>query len=166
MRTTDQPRRSVHVVDASGRFTPNQQSWLASQSVRVMEAMHLHGELRIRVVDDREMASAHERHTGVPGTTDVLTFDLSDPRGHHHTLDTDLLICLDEAIRQAAARGIDPARELLLYVVHGVLHCAGFDDADDDASDRMHAREDEILASIGVGSTFALAEAVSEGKTS
>ncbi len=110
------------------------------------------GEVRVRLVGDEEMAAAHERHTGVSGTTDVLTFDLSDGDGW---LDVDILVCVDEAARQGLQRGISAERELLLYIVHGVLHCLGYDDHTDEQSRRMHAREDEILERIGVGATYA-----------
>jgi probable rRNA maturation factor len=99
------------------------------------------------------MAVAHERYSGIPGTTDVLTFDLRDEAAG--PLDTDILICLDEAIRCGAERGHAANRELLLYVVHGILHCLGHDDHDDAGYARMHAREDEVLEAIGVGRTFA-----------
>ena len=54
-------------------------------------------------------------------------------------------------------------RELLLYIIHGILHCLGEDDHDDDAYARMHAREDDLLEAIGVGRTFAAPE--SEGRS-
>ncbi len=120
------------------------------------------GEVRARVIDDTEMADAHQRWSGVAGTTDVLTFDLrEDGRG---PLDVDLLICADEARRQAEARGIAVERELLLYIVHGVLHCLGFDDHDEAESARMHAEEDRLLAAAGVGATYAPAGLQSQGR--
>jgi probable rRNA maturation factor len=70
-------------------------------------------------------------------------------------LDADLLICLDEAARQAQSRGIVIERELLLYALHGVLHCLGEDDHDPVAHEQMHAREDGILTALGIGPTFA-----------
>jgi probable rRNA maturation factor len=108
-------------------------------------------------VDDAEMAVAHERYSGIPGTTDVLTFDLREPgesAAEPAQMDVDLYVCVDEARRQAAGRGHAVERELLLYIVHGVLHCLGEDDHDDATYARMHAREDEVLQAIGVGRVF------------
>jgi probable rRNA maturation factor len=115
------------------------------------------GEVRIRLVNDAVMADAHQRYSGIAGTTDVLTFDLRDPPAPDAAapLDVDLLICVDEARRQAAARGHPLTHELLLYALHGVLHCLGHDDHDDDAFARMHALEDQVLQAIGVGPVFA-----------
>lgn len=114
------------------------------------------GEVRVRIVDDAEMAAQHEEFAGIPGTTDVLTFDMSgepDARGVL-LLDVDITVCLDEAARQGAKRGHAAEDELLLYALHGVLHCLGHDDHDDDAYREMHAAEDEILTAIGASVRF------------
>jgi probable rRNA maturation factor len=113
------------------------------------------GEVRVRIIDDAEMSAAHLKYSNIPGTTDVLTFDLTDgASADGEPLDVDILVCIDEASRQAGARHHTVERELLLYILHGVLHCLGHDDHDDTAYARMHALEDEILEAIGVGRTF------------
>jgi probable rRNA maturation factor len=120
----------------------------------------LTGEIRVRLVDDAQMSAAHERYSRVAGTTDVLTFDLRDPEsaaGNPAAMDVDIYACVDEAGRQAAHRGHGVERELLLYILHGILHCLGEDDHDDAAYARMHAREDEVLEAIGVGRVFGAA---------
>lgn len=112
------------------------------------------GEFRVAVVNDDRMAELHGRHKGEATTTDVLTFDLSDEEG---VLDTDIVVCADEARRQSHARGHGLAEELALYVVHGILHCSGYDDHDEEgefSARAMHAREDEILTAIGVGAVY------------
>lgn len=113
------------------------------------------GEFRVSVVDDDRMTRLHAQHKGEAATTDVLTFDLSEEEG---VLDTDIVVCADEARRQSRARGHGLAEELALYVVHGVLHCTGYDDHDEEGdfgARAMHAREDEILAAIGAGIVYA-----------
>ena len=104
------------------------------------------------------MADAHLRHMGVSGTTDVITFNLAegDEDALPARLDTDLLICVDEARRQSERRSIPIERELLLYTIHGTLHCLGHDDHTTGDARAMHAREDAILESIGVGATYTL----------
>lgn len=115
----------------------------------------LRGEVRIRLVRDAEMSLLHERHAGVAGTTDVLTFDLRDSSTIPDSpLDADLVLCVDEAARQARARSIQLTHELALYAVHGVLHMLGHDDHDDDAFAAMHEVEDRVLAAAGIGPVF------------
>lgn len=112
-------------------------------------------DVRVLVVGDRRMAAMHEQHRNVPGTTDVLTFDARDRGDVMIPLDVDIVICADEARRQASARGHDAGRELLLYIVHALLHCLGHDDADDRRSREMHACEDMILDAMGFDAVYA-----------
>lgn len=85
--------------------------------------------------------------SGEPGFVDDVDADAC--------LDADLAIGLGVAAREATARGHDVFREVMLYIVHGMLHCLGHDDHDDADSERMHAREDVVLTAIGFGPTFA-----------
>lgn len=130
---------------------PAVQGWLAARASEALRVLGVRGEVRVRILDDAAMAEAHLRYSGIPGTTDVLTFDLAEGEG----LDVDILVCRDEAARQATRRGHGIDRELLLYTIHGILHCLGHDDHDEAAAGRMHAEEDRILEAIGVGRTFA-----------
>lgn len=107
--------------------------------------------ISIILVNDQRMAQIHREHCGIDSTTDVLTFPISADR---EPIDVDLVISIDEAIRRAAEFKHAVEREILLYAVHGVLHCAGFDDHDDAGFQAMHAEEDRILRLIGVGATF------------
>lgn len=149
------PERAVEIVDSTGRLDEQAVAWLTECLARALAELGAVGEVRARVVDDAEMARAHQRYAGVAGTTDVLTFDLAESPGR---LDVDLLVCLDEGERRARELGHGRERELLLYMVHGLLHCLGFDDADEASARRMHAEEDRVLARIGVGATFAPGE--------
>lgn len=141
----------VDVQDPGALLTPGDARWLRDTAERAVGLLNAGGEVRVKVVGDAEMADAHLRYADTPGTTDVLTFDLSESAD---ALDTDIMVCFDEAARRAAERGHETRRELLLYVVHGVLHCLGHDDHDEDDFRRMHAAEDELLERLGVGATF------------
>tara|TARA_R110000782_G_scaffold53205_4_gene113389 strand:- start:2612 stop:3145 length:534 start_codon:yes stop_codon:yes gene_type:complete len=144
-------QRVVDLHDPGALISPADARWLRDTADRAVALLGARGEVRVKVVADAEMADAHLRYTDTPGTTDVLTFDLSDTPG---VLDADIMVCADEAARRAAERGHDARRELLLYVVHGVLHCLGHDDHDEADYQRMHAAEDELLERLGVGATF------------
>lgn len=117
-------------------------------------------ELNLVIVADDEMAQLHEQYTGVLGTTDVLTFDMAEgglppELGNRPViLEGDIILCLDEAKRQADQRNHPIRHELLLYAIHGLLHLLGEDDHDEAAYQRMHAREDELLQALGIGRVF------------
>jgi probable rRNA maturation factor len=140
------------LIDATGRLPPAALAWVDQHARAALVQLGLSGSLRVRIVGDDEMSQAHVKYCDIPGTTDVLTFDLSDTPG---VLDVDILACLDEAQRQAQSRSHEVQRELLLYIVHGLLHTQGHDDHDEAAYARMHAEEDRLLSAIGVGPTFA-----------
>jgi len=108
--------------------------------------------LSLVVVDDAAMTTLHHEHLGLDSTTDVLTFDLRDDPAE--PIEGEIVVCLDEARRQAQARGHAARLEVLLYAVHGLLHLLGEDDHDDAGYQRMHTREDELLESLGVGAVF------------
>lgn len=144
---------TVTLDDGTGRLKGEGAAWLKALLAGALGVLKASGEVRVRVVDDLAMSAAHERYSGVAGTTDVLTFDLRDAA--REALDVDILVCLDEAERQGAARGHSPQHELLLYALHGVLHCLGHDDHEPEAFARMHAAEDEVLKALGLGPVFA-----------
>lgn len=97
-------------------------------------------------VDDPRLAAMHAEHLGDPTRTDVITFDLGEEGGGPTG---ELYVSVDRARAVAAQRGVDPARELALYVVHGALHLCGFDDHDPDERAAMRAAERAVMAELG-----------------
>jgi probable rRNA maturation factor len=100
--------------------------------------------LSIAIVDDAQIAALHGRWFDDPTPTDVISFDLGDEPGPAG----ELYVSLECALRVARARGLDEARELLLYVVHGALHLCGFDDHEPRDRARMRKAEARVLARL------------------
>jgi probable rRNA maturation factor len=102
--------------------------------------------LAVVLVDDATLAELHREHLDDPSATDVITFDLGDeapgPAG-------ELYVSVERARTVADRRGVSPARELVLYVVHGVLHLCGYDDASEEERVRMRAAEAAVMARLG-----------------
>lgn len=141
----------VDVMDSTGSLTGEEVDVLRSRTLGCLERLGSSGEVSVRVVGDVEMASLHGRYSNDAGTTDVLTFDYGVEAGR---LQTDIVVCLDVAAREASARGHSRLDELTLYVLHGLMHCVGFDDHDEGEYRRMHDAEDAILESMGLGRVF------------
>jgi probable rRNA maturation factor len=162
----------LSILDATRRVAREDTDFLDKHLRRAATLLAVGGELRIRLVSDAEMAHAHERYAGVPGSTDVLTFDLSPPNSAGgkqipipsglcltsdrimHTIDADVFVCVDEAARAAGLRGYPWRQEALLYAIHGLLHCLGHDDHDEAEYRAMHALEDLVLEALGVEARF------------
>ena len=115
--------------------------------------------ISIRIVTDETIAELHERTMNIPGPTVVLTFDLSDELNEtlgseHLSVEGDIVISIDTAAREADIRGHELVHELMLYAIHATLHLLDFDDLDESDAARMHAEEDAILESLGVGAVY------------
>ena len=100
-------------------------------------------EVDLAVVNGEEIASLNRDYLRHVGATDVLSFDLSDVRTAG--LCVQLVVCGDLALAQVRARNTGSQRELMLYVVHGLLHQMGYEDTSVRGAARMRAREDELL---------------------
>jgi len=100
-------------------------------------------EVDIAVVGEGEIESLNRRYLRHAGPTDVLSFDMSDAPAAG--ISAQLVICGDVAARQAKAHNVPIEREILLYVLHGLLHLMGYEDESVRGAAKMHAREDEIL---------------------
>jgi rRNA maturation RNase YbeY len=108
--------------------------------------------ITVAIVGDEKMRALNRTHRGVPDTTDVLSFERGED---DDAIEADIVVCADEAARRATEMEHSIEQELLLYALHGVLHCAGFDDQTNEDFEAMHVEEDRILTAIGVGPTFA-----------
>jgi len=73
----------------------------------------------------------------IEGPTDVITF--------HHG---EIVIGAEVAERQAAEYDEPLAREILRYMVHGLLHLAGHEDGHSDERAVMEAAQETIVARL------------------
>ena len=100
--------------------------------------------LGVRFAGDREVARANRAFRGKAGTTDVLSFPGEPdgrPGGRRSGHLGDVLISVPEARRQATAAGHPTERELRVLLLHGVLHCLGYDhETDDGTMERLERR--------------------------
>lgn len=92
------------------------------------------------------MAAVNSDFVGHEGTTDVITFNYLEGDCGEDDVAVELLICTDVAERVGLQRkDSDYARELVLYLVHGLLHCAGYDDLEPESRRKMRAAERRVL---------------------
>jgi probable rRNA maturation factor len=97
-------------------------------------------ELSISLVTEEEIAGLHERYLHEAGPTDVLSFPLDDEAGEDGLRQLgDVVIAPAIAARNNPD---DPAAELRLLLVHGILHLLGHDHMDDGERAEMWARQE------------------------
>ena len=124
-------RRSIS-VDEEG---------LTALAVRTLAAEGLTDaiELSISFVDEAEMTGLHVRYMHEEGPTDVLSFPLDEVDDRGVRLLGDVIIAPSVAARNNPS---DPAAEIRLLVVHGILHVLGYDHEEDAERAEMWARQE------------------------
>ena len=97
-------------------------------------------ELSISFVTEDEIAGLHERYLHEAGPTDVLSFPLDDEAGEDGLRQLgDVVIAPAVASRNNPD---DPAAELRLLLVHGILHLLGHDHLEQADRATMWARQE------------------------
>jgi probable rRNA maturation factor len=91
--------------------------------------------ISVFIISDPRMASLHRQFMNESGPTDVMTFQHGE-----------IFISAETVRRNARRFGNTVARELRLYVVHGLLHLHGFDDRDKASARKMQIVQRKILA--------------------
>ena len=106
----------------------------------------------LAIVDSPQIRSLKNRYFNIDEVTDVISFNLNESSSC--PLECEVIVNAQLAAERAAKDAQDPRAELNLYVVHGLLHQLGFDDASKDAAKDMHETEDQILEELGFGRVY------------
>lgn len=146
-------RIAVDVVDKQRRVRVGK-AWLSRLVRRALLAEGIRAaEVAVLLADDRRIAALHGEWLDDATPTDVITFDLSDPPGlpgGDGVLRGDIVVSTETAARMAAEVGWTARLETAYYVLHGVLHLAGFDDLSPAPRRAMRRRERTLLESLGL----------------
>jgi probable rRNA maturation factor len=82
------------------------------------------GGLSVAFLGDPALAGLHGRFLGDPSATDVITF-AGDAANH---VAGEICVSVDAAVRHAGTAAARLSAEVTLYLIHGWLHLAGYDD--------------------------------------
>jgi probable rRNA maturation factor len=111
----------------------------ALERVEAVKRAALPAEIAAVLVSDRRISAIHLQFMGVAGPTDVITFRHGE-----------ILISVETAHRQATELGKELFEELCLYVLHGLLHLAGYDDTTDSSFRKMERLQRRLMREIGI----------------
>ncbi|MEM9160210.1 MAG: rRNA maturation RNase YbeY [Verrucomicrobiota bacterium] len=100
------------------------------------------GELSFAFLSKKEIARIHREFMDDPTPTDVITF-IGDPDLNQAG---DICVSPEVALEYATAKQLDFSEELTLYLIHGYLHLAGFDDIDEEDRASMRQAESQAMA--------------------
>ena len=147
--------RVIHTLDARFRFVPADLPHLTPAARRHSSLVIGHpsfppavpaGELSLAFFTDKALARLHDDFLDDPATTDVITFEGQPELG----VAGEVCVSADTALAFASALGKDFSEELTLYVVHGWLHLAGYDDLQPAKKRRMRAAEARAMEILRV----------------
>ena len=115
-------------------------------------------EISVALVNDTMMRELNRQYLDHDEPTDVLSFLLechptplpessSDdgPRGLGKRLQGEVILSTETALNRASEFSWTPHNEIVLYLVHGLLHLLGYDDLSQSEKRLMRSRERAIL---------------------
>lgn len=126
-------------------------------------------ELAIELADDRRIADLNARFRGKRGPTNVLSFPAFEAADLETALRRssataqplplgDVILAFETVEREAAAQGKPLVHHLVHLVIHGALHCLGYDHRDAPEAEIMEALERHCLARLGIPDPYAAPE--------
>lgn len=106
-------------------------------------------QVSVALVNDAAIREINRDFLDHDWATDSISFSYDDDPSPDE-LRGEVVVSAETALREAQARGVNPAHELLLYVAHGTLHLLGWDDDTPERRRSMNAHAARILADAGV----------------
>ncbi len=115
-------------------------------------------------VDEEEIRRLNRETRGMDKVTDVLSYPTMDGikgqalKGKEHPFEIDegtllvgsIVICKERAREQAEEYGHSYERELHYLLVHGIMHCLGYDHEQEEDKKEMREKEEDILTKLGI----------------
>ena len=116
-------------------------------------------------VNGAEIRRLNRETRGIDKVTDVLSYPTLDGikgeaiYGEDHPYEMDeednlligsVVVCCDRAKEQAEEFGHSYNRELHYLLVHGIMHCLGYDHMTDEEKAEMRVQEEYVLGKLGI----------------
>ncbi|MFC1692830.1 rRNA maturation RNase YbeY [Candidatus Latescibacterota bacterium] len=115
---------SVIVSEGIRDFSPLDNGNLRTFAVNVLKSRGVREcEINIVFIGDSDMTSLNEKYKRRKGSTDVLSFKLSDVNSEN--IEGEVYISLDRAREQAVNYNVLYEEEIVRLVTHGLLHLTG-----------------------------------------
>ena len=150
------PKIAVRADSAYRKKIDSRRLREAAQKTLAHERAPSRAEITLVITGDDEIRDLNRRYRGVDAPTDVLSFAEAEADARcvaspdEAAYLGDVVISYPRAVAQAASAGHPADDELLLLVVHGVLHLLGHDHAGRAEKRKMWAAQEEILNELGV----------------
>ncbi|MHC4941426.1 MAG: rRNA maturation RNase YbeY [Planctomycetota bacterium] len=110
-------------------------------------------DISIAVVDDEAIQRVNAEYLGSDRATDVIAFNYEEEE-RAEPLSGEVIVSAETAKRVAEMERRDPGAELILYIVHGVLHLKGFDDKTPEEAAAMWRLQNDLMQRLGFREEF------------
>ena len=105
--------------------------------------------ISISFVGPRTIAGINKQFVNHTGLTDVISFDYRDGLLESNDVAVELIICPDAAISEGSRRKNSSfTNEMVLYLVHGILHIVGENDLSPKERSRMRRKERVMMEKL------------------
>ncbi|MFL2584341.1 MAG: rRNA maturation RNase YbeY [Flavobacteriaceae bacterium] len=129
-------------ISAQNDFELSNQASFIAWLKRCMNLLQMQmGEIHISLMSDEGLLEINKKHLNHDDYTDVITFDYST----QNTIHCDIAISTDRVSENAHNEGVSVENELARVMIHGILHCVGFNDKTEDDKRIMRSKENELL---------------------
>jgi probable rRNA maturation factor len=108
----------------------------------------------IRIVDEAESAHLNQQYRHKQGPTNVLSFPSNVPDFIDDPSLGDIIICAPIVNKEANQQHKNVINHWAHMVIHGILHCLGYDHLDDDSANKMETLEINILNQLGMTNPY------------
>ena len=116
-------------------------------------------EVSVTLTDDQEIKQINADYRQIEAVTDVISFpqiDWENELGGYTNLAGediilgDIVISVDQLIRQATQYNHSEERELGFLVAHSMFHLLGYDHIDTDQEQAMITKQETVLGKLGL----------------
>lgn len=111
-------------------------------------------EVSLTFVEDEEIRELNRDYRGVDRVTDVLSFpqyeDLQQIPQEGEIPLGDVVICTQQAMRQAEEFGHSLQREMVYLFIHSVCHLLGYDHMEETDKAEMRAKEEAVMSAVNL----------------
>ena len=128
---------------------------VTGQFLAVLDEMGYNGEdIDFILVSDEYMKPLNKKYKMRPGSTDVLTFNLSDEFDPPGSLSGEIYISMESAKKSALENNVPFKEEILRLAVHGLMHLTGMNHEEKDDTQRMEEKTKEIIEKLKSSGSF------------
>ena len=136
MRTQD---TSIVVKNLNKKFRINER-FIKKISKDILGILKKKKGLEIVFLGDKQIKPLNKKYKKRNSPTDVLSFELGELG--------EIIISSDTALKNSEIFHTSLEEEIVLYVIHGILHLFGYDDGTAREKGRMSKKEDVILEAL------------------